>query len=106
MVGYIQKIFPVMVGDYDAELESYKNFFASGGVPAENHTTVKSVEEKLRHHMDAQALGTPMFSERTVHSVIMEILACQGKIIEGKRDAAFDLVVGEIIKMVQSCKKE
>ena len=66
---------------------------------------MKSVEEKLRHHMDAQALGTPMFSERTVHSVITEILACQGKIIEGERDAAFDLVVGEIIKMVQSCKK-
>ena len=59
-----------------------------------------SVEEKLRHHMESQALGTPVVPNRTVKSVVDAITACQGAFIVGPIDATFEAAIASIAKML------
>ena len=59
------------------------------------------MEEKLRVHMSAQALGTPLQSNRTVASILGDILSCQGVMIEGERDKAFEKAAQVVIDMAK-----
>ena len=78
-LGLIEKIFPVFIGDVDATTSEYSHYFSSGCHPSPLPTTsVTSIEEKLRFHMENQALGTPFEPNRTVASVVEVITACQG----------------------------
>ena len=38
----------------------YSDFFASNGMPVLPDVVVKSVEADLAHHLDSQALGSPL----------------------------------------------
>ena len=99
-LGLIEKIFPVFIGNMDAATLEYSHYFGSGCHPSLSEVTVKSVEEKLRHHMESQALGTPVVPDRTVASVVGAITACQGAFIEGPADATFAAAAASIAKML------
>ena len=99
-LGLIEKIFPMFIGNLDATTSEYSDYFKSGCHPSLSEVTVKSVEEKLRHHMESQALGTPIESDRTVKSVVGAITACQGAFIVGPADATFAAAAASIAKML------
>ena len=99
-LGLIEKMFPVFIGTLDAITSEYSHYFGSGCHPTLSEVTVKSVEEKLRHHMESQALGTPVVPDRTVKSVVDAITACQGAFIVGPADATFAAAAASIAKML------
>ena len=99
-LGLIEKIFPVFIGNLDAATSEYSHYFGSGCHPSLSEVTVESVEEKLRHHMESQALGTPLVPNRTVKSVVDAITACQGAFIVGPADATFAEAAASIAKML------
>ena len=99
-LGLIEKMFPVFIGNLDATTLEYSHYFGSGCNPSLSEITVKSVEEKLRHHMESQALGTPIVPDRTVASVVGAITACQGAFIVGPADATFAAAAASIAKML------
>ena len=99
-LGLIEKMFPVFIGNLDATTSEYSHYFGSGCHPSLPEVTVKSVEEKLRHHMESQALGTPLEPDRTVKSVVDAITACQGAFIVGHVDATFADAAASIAKML------
>jgi hypothetical protein len=101
-LGLIEKVFPVFIGDADAATGEYGNYFGGGCHPKLPDMTVKAVEEKLHHHMDNQALGTPIEPDRTVLSVVTAIAACQGAFIQGEADATFAAAAVSIVKMLSS----
>ena len=99
-LGLIEKMFPVFIGNLDAATSEYSHYFGSGCHPSLPEVTVKSVEEKLRHHMESQALGTPVVPDRTVKSVVDAITACQGEFIVGPADATFADAAASIAKLL------
>ena len=99
-LGLIEKMFPVFIGNLDAATSEYSHYFGSGCHPSLSEVTVNSVEEKLRHHMESQALGTPIVPDRTVKSVVDAITACQGAFIVGPADATFAAAAASIAKML------
>ena len=99
-LGLIEKIFPVFIGNLDATTSEYSHYFGSGCHPSLSEITVKAVEEKLRYHMESQALGTPIVPDRTVKSVLDVITACQGAFIVGPADATFAAAAASIAKML------
>ena len=48
-----------------------------GVLPNCPNTHVTAVEEKLVHHMDEMALGSPLERNKTVESIKTDLLACQ-----------------------------
>ena len=99
-MGLIEKIFPVFIGDVDRTTSEFSHYFNSGCHPTLPEVVVKSVEEKLRHHMENEALGTPIEPYRTVKSVVDAITACQGAFIVGLTDATFAAAAASIAKML------
>ena len=91
-LGLIEKKFPVVIGNFYATTTEYSDYFGSGCHPSLSEITVKSVEEKLRHHMESQALGTPIVPNRTVKSVVDAITAWKGAFIVGPADWRVRLV--------------
>ena len=96
----IEKMFPVFIGNLDATTSEYTHYFGSGCHPSLPDTAIKSVEEKLRHHMESQALGTPLEPDRTVKSVVAAITACQDAFIVGPADATVADAAASIVKML------
>ena len=99
-LGLIEKIFPIFMGNLDTETSEYSDYFKSGCHPSLPNVAVKSVEDKLRHHMESQALGTPLESDRTITSVVGAITACQGAFIVGPAEATFAAAAASIAKML------
>ena len=105
-LGLIEKVFPVFIGDLDASRGVYGNYFGGGCHPRLPDFSVTSIEEKLRHYMETQALGTPLHPDRTVKSVVDAITTCQGAFIEGEADAAFEMAAEKIVEMLVSGKTQ
>ena len=99
-LGLIEKMFPIFVGNLDTTTLEYSDYFKSGCHPTLSEVTVMTVEEKLRHHMESQALGTPIVPDRTVKSVVGAITACQGAFIVGPAEATFAAAAASIAKML------
>ena len=55
----------------------YKTFSFRADLPKCPNTHVTAVEEKLVHHMDEMALGSPLERNKTVESVKADLMACQ-----------------------------
>jgi hypothetical protein len=95
----------LIIGDADhnkaTPSPAYSNFFASGDNPHAPHVFVESVERKLEEHTEKQALGKPIEKNKTVKAVIEENLACQGKLIQGDGNIAFNEAVGVIRMMLE-----
>jgi serine/threonine protein kinase len=104
LLGYIEKIYPVMIGEAETDSVTpslaYSNFFAAGGKPQAPDLFVDSVERKLEEHMEMQALGKPVEKNKTVKAVLEEILACQGKLIQGDGNEAFNEAIEAIRTML------
>ena len=100
-LGLIERIFPLMIGDFDETSKKYGSFFGGGCFPKAPNVTVASVEEKLRHHMEAQSLGCPVEHEKAVSAVLKEIVDCQGCMIQGDPDYAFAAAVEGVLRMLK-----
>jgi hypothetical protein len=103
-LGYISKIYPVMIGDADdpyiTPSPSYTNFdFGCKQNAADVY--VEAVESKLVEHMELQALGEPLEKNKTVKATLDEVLTNQGGKIEGDGLKAFDVVVKSIVSMIR-----
>ena len=94
-----------MTGNPDGPIpaSSYAPFNFAIDVPSSPDTHVKAVEEKLRHHMDEMALGSPVEPNRTVRSVMAALMAMQGFKLEGEGDQAFAGLVACIQCMLVEC---
>ena len=94
-----------MTGNPDGPIpaSSYAPFNFAIDVPSSPDTHVKAVEEKLRHHMDEMALGSPVEPDRTVRSVMAALMAMQGFKLEGEGDQAFAGLVACIQRMLVEC---
>ena len=101
-LGLIEKVFPVFIGDVNATTGEYGNYFGGGCHPSLPAVSVRAVEEKLHHHMESQALGTPLEVDRTVASVVTALTACQGAFIQGPAEATFATAADSIAKMLSS----
>ena len=103
-LGLIDKIFPIFIGNLDATTSEYSRytFFGGGYHPTLTEVSVESVEKKLRHHLDSQALGTPLEPDRTVKSAVGAVTAFQGAFIEGPADTSFATAAASIVKMLTS----
>ena len=105
-LGMIEKMFPIFIGDVDFTTDEYTNYFGSGCHPKLPNVSVAAVEEKLRHHMESQALGTPLVPDRTVLSVVTAITSCQGAFIQGESNATFQAAADSIANMVVEVEVE
>ena len=99
-LGMIEKMFPIFIGDVDFTTDEYQDYFGSGCHPKLPDVSVAAVEDKLRHHMENQALGTPLVPDRTILSVVTAITSCQGAFIRGESNATFQAAANSIATMV------
>ena len=100
-LGLIEYMFPVFIGNKDDTTEEYSKYFECGCHPSSPDVAVKSVEEKLLHHMESQALGTPLVPNRTVKSVMGAVTTCQGAFVVGALDQSFNKIAATIHKMLK-----
>ena len=81
------------------------NYFRHGchpSLPANAPVVVQRMEEKLSAHLERQGLGCPYEAAQSVKSVLDGLTVNQGGFLEGADpDAALDLQLGIIVKMVQ-----
>ena len=101
----LEAVFPVMIGDSsgdsaDPRACTYTNYFKSGCLPRCPDVAVKSVEEKLREHLNNQGLGAPFSSYRTVKEILQALTAHEGGFIQGAGGDAFTHVVDSIYYMI------
>lgn len=120
LLGYLDKVFPVFVGDYvDASTPgygrasdapgsamatagAYSPFFAAPScMPAAALCIVDAVEDELAAHMAQQGLGCPLSAEheRSPAGVLQAVAANQGIILEGTREEAWARASDEIASM-------
>ena len=102
--GFIEKIFPVMIGDKEffegnniggsgergAEegYYMYNDYLQNGCHPFKTPScSVISVENKLRAHFDNTALGAPFVTEKSVSEILSDIMANQGGFVKGRLSA-------------------
>lgn len=120
-LGLIEKVFPVMVGDAEYRHEgdsgnaetssagsipsaefppsSYARFDASMGSQIPD-VCVLSVENDLYQHLNKQALGTPIYENRSASSVWKELMMHQGVFVQGDAENAFRTAVEAISAMI------
>lgn len=104
-LGLIEKIFPIFIGDEDkkgvdgmgVEVVEHGKYFEEGCLPRASVSVVTSVEEELYAVMEKMSLGTPMESNKSVSSVLQDIISCQGGKIEGHRGSAIEDIVKVIV---------
>jgi len=101
----IEGIYPVLVGDRDAN-GIYNRYFRAGCSPAAPDIVVNSVELKLREHLDRESQGLPYIDYETVKSICAQILANQGGYIEGNPVEAIERVSEHIHLMVENLRKK
>ena len=113
-LGLIEKIYPLRIGDADFEgpglpAAKYGSYSRGGCAPTFAapyvDTHVQDVETKLAQYMEAMALGSPLDANKTIKSVVDDILLCQGGKIEGPLESAFETAVNQIVQMVDESKQ-
>lgn len=98
--GLIERIFPVLIGDYDTTTATYCNYFRSGCHPLLPDISVKSVENKLVQYLDTEGFGLPLEPNRTILSVVNAIISFQGSLVVGDKEKAFKDTVDRIASMI------
>jgi hypothetical protein len=97
--GFLEKIFPVMIGDYDLERNAFGNYFNDKCHPNCSNVSIPSLENALLECMENEGLGSPLFPGRTISSLMSAITTFQGAFVQGDKRIAFDSAVIEITKM-------
>ena len=104
--GLIDKVFPVIIGEpVNGNSAEYKIDWQTIWPQGSLDVCVKAVEDNLALHMDSQALGTPLVSDRTILSVLAELKKIQGALIEDGVDGAFLSAAERIYKLCKPTEK-
>lgn len=103
--GMLSGVLPVMIGDVDGN-GSYSHYFASGCNPQAPDIVVKSVENKLREHLDREGLGSPYLEGVTVKSTLSTLLSNQGGFFEGEVECAIVSITQTIIDMIRTSNEQ
>ncbi len=98
-MGLVEFIYPVFIGSKSSTaVDSLENFdwscFGAGGMP---DVSVKSVEDKLREHLERLSLGDPLSPHHTVKETVSKILANQGRKVEGDIVQGLDAVAAAVV---------
>ena len=99
-LGYIEKLFPVLIGDFDDGTNSYSDFFQTDCWPQCPAVSVTAVKSDVRLYMSDQGLGSPLLPDITVREVMGQFRACQGGFIVGNKDKSFTTLADTIVRMV------
>ena len=95
-VGLIELICPILIGDYDNQINEYSNYFGSGCCPNVSNVRnviIQSIEERIYYEMNRQSLGCPLLGSLSVGTVFDMIMKNQGVFIEGEENNAYESVV-------------
>ena len=100
--GMIDGIFPIFIGDRDAE-GCYGDYFAGGCHPSNlPGIAVAAVAEKLQLHLDTQGLGAVYVEQATVKGVVEMISAHQGGFLRsGDSRGSISAIVHQIAEMIK-----
>ena len=96
--GFVKGEFPLFVGSSSDGGASYEKFLLNSRSVAD--VSVSSVEEKLKMHLDRQGCGLPYSLNRTVKSVVEEVVSNQGAFLVGDVDQAMESIAGKVCAMV------
>ncbi len=94
------QIFPLYIGEMAQG--SFRKYFPPEGPDV----SVRAVEERACHHLDEQALGSPLHPHRTIRNVLNTIGSFQGFPLEGELEAAWEKAAEKIEKMCKDMKEE
>jgi serine/threonine protein kinase len=98
----IEGIFPLLVGSPETRSDGiyFTDYFASGSHPKEfPKISVRSVETKLKMHLENQGLGLTLETDETVSDTVDRIFAHQGGFIRGEINHSMDEACDAILKM-------
>jgi hypothetical protein len=106
--GYMKRIFPVFIGDYNPTKSFYENFFDCGGKPSvPSSVVVRSIEDELVQIMNLESLGTPLKPNRPVKDFFDEICSSQGHFIKGdSMTTAFTNCANTVVEMIKKIETE
>jgi serine/threonine protein kinase/Leucine-rich repeat (LRR) protein len=103
--GLVEKIYPVMVGDYVTDPErkgqfTYDNYFAGGSHPKlSGDVVVESVQNELEDTLTGMGLGSIIQEDMSVSMIVKSILESQGSFIWGEMDKCLDKIADDVIHM-------
>ena len=103
-MGLIEKIFPVVIGEAQGFI--YKSFHGPGCWPEVKNESVLAVEEVLNHHLESQALGSPLVPNRTVADVFRKICELQGSLICGDGEIAFENTANTAVELIREIDRK
>ena len=104
--GLIELISPIMIGDCDELTKNYNNYFGGGCHPSMNDVVVEKIEETIIKELDRQSLGSPLFDNLGVKTIIDNIQKNQGCFIEGSLNDSIEKIVGNITQAIQNLDKD
>ena len=105
--GMLEYIFPVFIGSENAsDPTKVDRFDFSNLAGLSNTVVVDAVLEKMREHMDREALGSPLHPQRTVKQTMDAITANQGGFMEGDIQASVDSITQGIVDMLSSATSQ
>jgi len=107
--GLLERVFPVMIGDFDASTDTYGNYFRQGCHPSPSpDIIVRSLESKLLEHLEGQGLGLAHRDGMSVFSIVEAIMVNQGGFVEGfvggNGNAPWEFQAETIAKMVRETR--
>ena len=83
----------------------YSNYFNSNCHPnlsIVSETIVTKLETRVMEELDKQSLGLPLYTNMSVKDIIDKILKSQGCFVEGYKQEAFEKMIEQILKGVNS----
>ena len=105
--GMLEYIFPVFIGSENAsDPTKLDRFDFSNLAGLSNTVVVDAVLEKMREHMDREALGSPLHPQRTVKQTMDAITANQGGFMEGDIQASVVSITQGIVDMLSSATSQ
>jgi hypothetical protein len=104
--GFVEKIFPLFVGEKDLLSSSYCKYTFEGIDSCHPQSlpliVVGSVKDKLDERLDELGLGVPLLEVKGVSQIIHVLLDYQGCFIEGVLPHAMDKMLKEVLLMLDS----
>jgi hypothetical protein len=98
--GFIDMIYPILIGDYDVTVGKIGHYFECGCHPTiENNVTVAAVQQKVSYYLSRYGLGDTIFDHLTVKEIVIHIIYHPGHIIIGSIVPAFLEVLRIIRKL-------
>jgi serine/threonine protein kinase len=105
----IEGVFPLLIGDAEVREDDktyYSDYNKSGCHPKPlPNISVRSVETKLRSHLDSLSLGLPYETAETVAETVNAIIGHQGAFIRGELNESMAKACAAVFKMRKSIKE-